>query len=197
MHAAGPTTCRRRHDQCVLESLMIPFTVIVVDELRDGLSEVALAERNHPVETFFFDGSHEALRVGIRIRRPHGRQHDANPGVAQHPPHVLAPCPIAIADQDRVIAQQPDVRCRQRATDLAHEQRVRIGRGPDNLDTAGREIDHEHRVVRHQPAPRPDLGREEIRARDRAPVRAEKRLPGRRPLRYGRQAVRLQDARDR
>jgi len=34
---------------------MIPFTRIVLDEFRNGPSEVALAERSHPVETFLFD----------------------------------------------------------------------------------------------------------------------------------------------
>jgi hypothetical protein len=34
---------------------MIPFTMIVLDELRDGPSEVAFAERNHAVEALLFD----------------------------------------------------------------------------------------------------------------------------------------------
>ena len=84
---------------------MIPFTMIVHDELRDGPSEVVLAERNYPVKTFFFDRSHKALRVRIRVRCPHVRQHDSNPGIAEPLPHVLDPFPIAIADQDVVIAQ--------------------------------------------------------------------------------------------
>ena len=39
-----------------------------------------------------------------------------------------------------------------------------------------REIDHEHGVIRDQAAPSPQLGREEIRAGDRAPVRLQKHL---------------------
>ena len=118
LHAAGRGERRWRRDQCVRESLMIPFTMIVLDELRDGPSEVAFAERNHPVEALLFDGSDEALRVRVRIRCHHRRQHDANPRIAEPLPHVLAPFSIAIADQDVGIAQQPGVRRRQRATDL-------------------------------------------------------------------------------
>jgi len=76
-----------------------------------------------------------------------------------------------------MVPQQSVLRGGERATDLAHEQRVGIRRRPDDLDAARREVDHEERVVRHQAAPRPDLGRDEIRAGDRAPVRPQKRPP--------------------
>ena len=39
-------------DQPVLDPLMIPLLMIVRDKLRDGPSKVALAEGNHPIETF-------------------------------------------------------------------------------------------------------------------------------------------------
>jgi hypothetical protein len=39
---------------------MIPFQMIVLDEFRQGPSEVALAERHQTIEAFGFDGAHEA-----------------------------------------------------------------------------------------------------------------------------------------
>jgi hypothetical protein len=48
-----------------------------------------------------------------------------------------------------------------------------------------------------KPLPRPHLRREEIGPGDRAPVRAQKRAPRRRPLRRRRHALRLQDPGDR
>ena len=42
---------------------MVPFTVVVCDELRHRSSQVDLAERNDPVETFFCERAHEAFRV--------------------------------------------------------------------------------------------------------------------------------------
>src|SRR5262245_64770645 len=47
---------------------MIPFQMIVLNEFRQGPSEVALAEWNQTIEAFGFDGPHEALRVGVRVQ---------------------------------------------------------------------------------------------------------------------------------
>src|SRR5580765_5430794 len=56
-------------NQRVLQTLMVSLTVIVRDELRHRASGVPFAERNDPVETFFFKGAHETLRVGVGVRR--------------------------------------------------------------------------------------------------------------------------------
>ena len=61
-------------------------------------------------------------------------------------------------------------------------------RRADDLHATRGQVDDEHGVERHQAAPRPDLGREEIRAGDRAPVRPQKRLPRGRSLRHRRHA---------
>ena len=105
----------------------------------------------------------------------------------------MAPFPIAITDQQLRHSPHPGLGHRQRPDDLLHEQRVRMRCRPENLHTAGRQIDDEHRVVRHGALPRPNFGGEEIRSGDRAPMRAEKRLPRCRALRNRRQARRLQD----
>jgi hypothetical protein len=52
MHAASRAHGRRARDQGVLNPLMIPLPVIVIDKLSDSLPEVALPKRNHAVETF-------------------------------------------------------------------------------------------------------------------------------------------------
>ena len=62
---------------------MIAFVMIVRDVLGHGLPEVPLAERNDAIETFLFDGPDEALGVGIRIRRPPRRLHNADAAIAQ------------------------------------------------------------------------------------------------------------------
>jgi hypothetical protein len=62
-----------------ISRLSIAFAVIVRDELRDRASEMTFADRNDSIETFFFNRSHEALRVRIRIRRAFGHQHDGMP----------------------------------------------------------------------------------------------------------------------
>jgi hypothetical protein len=108
-------------DKVVAQSLMIPLMMIVVDEFGERSSEVPLAKRNHPIETFLFDRSHEAFRVRIRIRRPERCLHDLNAGLVEQPLHLPTPFPIPIADQYAVVAQQPDLGGCQRSTHLAHE----------------------------------------------------------------------------
>ena len=59
-------------DQHIAQPLMIAFVMIVRDVLRHGLPEMPLAEQNQAIETFLFDGPHEALGVGIRMGARHG-----------------------------------------------------------------------------------------------------------------------------
>jgi hypothetical protein len=66
-------------DQPISQPLMIALLMIVGDELCYRPSEVALANRNDPIETFLFDRSHEAFRV--RIRRLKRCLHDAKAGL--------------------------------------------------------------------------------------------------------------------
>ena len=58
-------------------TLMRPFVVVVRDEVRYGLSKVALSERNDPIQTLLFDRTHEPLGVRVRIRRTIQRLDDA------------------------------------------------------------------------------------------------------------------------
>jgi hypothetical protein len=55
----------RRLNQFVARSLMIPFAMIVSDKLRDGTSDVTLAERDQASETFLLDRADEAFSVSI------------------------------------------------------------------------------------------------------------------------------------
>ena len=53
-HAARPVGHRRARDQSIVETLMIPLAVIVLDELGDGAAEMGLPDRNQlsiPVKT--------------------------------------------------------------------------------------------------------------------------------------------------
>ena len=88
-------------------------------------------------------------------------------------------------------------RWRHRAAGLAHGGLVWMRGTADHLHAARREVDHEARVIRHQPAPRPRLGREEIRASNRARMRPQKRAPRGRARGHRRNALLFQDPGDR
>jgi hypothetical protein len=42
-------------DESIVESLVIPFAVVVLDVLRHGPPEMPVSDRNQPIEAFFFD----------------------------------------------------------------------------------------------------------------------------------------------
>lgn len=72
-----------RLDELVVDSLVMPLAVVVLDVLSDDSPEMALAERNDVVEAFAADAANEALGEGVEVgalgRKPQG----FNPGVAQ------------------------------------------------------------------------------------------------------------------
>ena len=62
--------CRRpRQAQAIVEPLVIPFVVVVRDELADGATQRALADQDHALEAGFLDGAHEARRLGLVAAR--------------------------------------------------------------------------------------------------------------------------------
>jgi len=48
----------------ILQALAIPLPMIVLDEFRQGASEMPLPQRNDPIETFCFDRPNKTLGVG-------------------------------------------------------------------------------------------------------------------------------------
>ena len=79
---------------------MIPLAMIVLDELHDRVPEAPLTDRNDAIETFFLDRPDESLSVGIRVWCAFGDQHHADACVPEPTPHIMAPLPIPIADED-------------------------------------------------------------------------------------------------
>jgi hypothetical protein len=116
-------------DQPILKPLVIPLAMVVIDEFLEGPSKVALTERHHAIEALVFDRPYELFSVVLRIGRLKWRLHDIDPGIAQQTSDIPAPFPITITDQHVMIAQQV-VGSSQRATDLTHEEIIRMRRGP-------------------------------------------------------------------
>jgi hypothetical protein len=63
------STQRPTVDEPVPEPLMIPLAMVVLDELRERSSKVALTKQYEPVEALMFDRPHEAFSVRVRIGR--------------------------------------------------------------------------------------------------------------------------------
>jgi hypothetical protein len=56
-------------EQSVLDALVIALRVIVHYEFGDGTTQRSLPYENHSLQAFLLDRAHEALRMGIQIRR--------------------------------------------------------------------------------------------------------------------------------
>ena len=67
-HAAGPVGGWRARDESIGETVMIPLAppMIVVDELRDQVPQVPLAERNDAIETLLLDRPDDIARRNAR-----------------------------------------------------------------------------------------------------------------------------------
>ena len=78
-------------------------------------------------------------------------------------------------------------------SDLAHEGRIGMWRGPYEMHAAGRQLNDKRRIVRDQAARGPHFGGKEVGGGDGPPVGGEKRTPRHRSLGYRTQAVRLED----
>ena len=109
--------CRRqRQDPAIVEPLVIPFVVVVRDELADGATPRALADQDHALEAGVLDGAPEALRgsssgsasgrgVGLGVTsaggsgsRPAGRKSGSrswmrNRMCRRHPSSASVACP--------------------------------------------------------------------------------------------------------
>jgi tetratricopeptide (TPR) repeat protein len=184
-------------DQFVAEPLVIPFTVVVHDVFGERTTKVSFAERNQPIQAFLLDRPYKSLRVSIAVRRAERDLDGPDAGRLKEVLDIRAPFPVAVADQDSSIAEHPVGCIRDRPAHLPHEGLVRVRRGPDNPDSSRMQFDHKQRVVGDEPADGPDLGREEIRRDNRAPVRTQKRLPRRLALTAWRNPSLLEDRGDR
>lgn len=58
---------------------MVPFGVVMRDELRQGAAEVALANEDQAIQALFFDRANEALRVGVGVSCRLHRQRAVRP----------------------------------------------------------------------------------------------------------------------
>ncbi len=101
-----------RGDQLIPEPVMVPLPVVVRHELVEGAEQPTLPEQDQAVETLRADRAHEALRVGVGIRRLDRRQHDPHARALDDAAESVGPRGVSIADEDPVARQEPIDRIR-------------------------------------------------------------------------------------
>jgi hypothetical protein len=131
-HATRHVDKRRAGDEAIADTLVIPFGVVVRDVLRYSRSKMPFSEWNQPIQAFFFDRPYEPFGVGVCIGGALGREDHTDARFVESTPHVAAPLPVSIANED--VGRARILGHRQRPHDLLHEQRVGMRRGPEDLD---------------------------------------------------------------
>ena len=143
-HATRHLDYRRARDEAIVEALMMPFAVIVLDVLRHGPPEMPLPDRNQPVQAFFLDRPDDAFRVGVRIGRALGREHDADSRVPELSSHVAAHfrsrsqikrCGACTAPSSAIVSVRT-VWCMNRASGCGVDPRIFTRRDAKSIQTS-------------------------------------------------------------
>ena len=89
----------------MVEPLVIPFVVVVRDELADGATPRALADQDQALEVGVLDGAHEALRVGVQVRRAGGASDGGDIGRGERVAPGRPEERVAVMDEDPDVSQ--------------------------------------------------------------------------------------------
>jgi hypothetical protein len=137
-------------DELVPETLMVPLSMVVRDKLGQRSSQMALTKRNHPVETFFFDRTHEAFGVGIGVGCLKRRLHDSDPGIVQPLANGRAPLGVPVTDPHAMAHERALIRGRECATHLTHDLSARSS----SADADAELLDAVGSITNHRRSPR-------------------------------------------
>jgi len=193
VHGAGAGV-----DERVVETLVVPLLVVVLEELAENAAEVGFAEGDDVVEALVADGAHEALGVGVEIGTAWRDADDAHALVGEQPTERGGVEWVAVGDQEALAGEEAIERVGEVATDLLHPG---VGGPVDDareMDPPGRELDDEEDVVADQAEEGEDLDGEEVRRGDGVPVAAQEGAPRDSPssLRCGEDAIGGEDTFD-
>jgi hypothetical protein len=127
--------------------------MVVRQELVEGAEQATFPEEDQEGrETLLADRAHEALRVGVGIRRLDGHPHVPHARALDDAVETVRPLAVAIADENAVAHQEPIGRISQSSRGLRHEPGIRSGRRARHVNPSAAEIEHEERVVGDEPA---------------------------------------------
>ncbi len=120
------------------------------------------AKQDHAVQAFLFDGTYEALRVRIAVRRFWGNRDDVHIVFLQDFLKLSCLFRISVDDEVRIASKKAVVERREVERDLFHEDSVWVWCGCREMDPAGLQLNDEKNVERDQTRGSPELGSEEF-----------------------------------
>ena len=164
---------------------MIPFVVVVRDELADGATQRALADQDHALEAVFLDGAHEALRIGVQVRLAGGESDGGDTGRGERVAHGRLEERVAVMDEEPHVSQESVLGIGGVPHELGDPRPVGLGADARNLNAAAGQVNQDQHGEAGQAAWRPDLDGEEVGGGEHVPVCGEKLPPGRALLAFG------------
>ena len=169
----------------MVEPLVIPFVVVVRDELADGAPPRALADQEQALEAGVLDGAPEALRVGVQVRRAGGASDGGDIGRGERVAHGRSDARVAVMDEEPDVSQASVLGIGGVPHELGAPRPV--GRGADarDLTAAAGQVNQDQHGEAGQAAWRPDLDREAVGGGEHVPVGRETLPPGRARRAFG------------
>ena len=144
----------------MVEPLVIPFVVVVRDELADGAPQRALADQDHALEAGVLDGAPEALRVGVQVRRAGGASDGGDIGRGERVAHGRPEERVAVMDEDPDVSQASVLGSGGVPHELGDPRPVGLGADARDLNAAAGQVTQDQHGEAGQAAWRPELDRE-------------------------------------
>src|SRR6516225_5118096 len=112
------------------QTLVVALVMVVQHKFVDGPPHRALAEQNHSFQARLLDGSHQALRVGIEIRRAWRQFHRLHAGGCQYLQEFRSEQGIPVMKQISLTDQEAFPSVPEVPSDLTHPEPIRLPRTP-------------------------------------------------------------------
>ena len=169
----------------MVEPLVMPFVVVVRDELADGATPRALADQDHALEAGVLDGAHEALRVGVQVRRAGGASDGGDIGRGERVAPGRLEERVAVMDEEPDVSQASVLGIGGVPHELGDPRPVGLGADARDLTAAAGQVNQDQYGEAGQAAWRPDRDREAVGGGEHVPVGRETLPPGRALLAVG------------
>jgi hypothetical protein len=112
--------CQRREEQ-VVQTLVVPFEMVVLDELAHGAAKMSLTERDQLVQALGLDRQHEALGVCVQVETARRKLDAFDSRSAKDVAELVGKERIPIVDRYRMSLRNPStLSVRFRATCFIH-----------------------------------------------------------------------------
>ena len=169
----------------MVEPLVIPFVVVVRDELAAGATPRALADQDHALEAGVFDGAPEARRVGVQVRRAGGASEGGDIGRGERVAPGRPDERVAVMDEDPDVSQASVLGIGGVPHELGDPRPGGLGADARDLHAAAGQVNQDQHGEAGQAAWRPDLESEAVGGGEHVPVGRETLPPGRARLAFG------------